>query len=310
LKAKLPIEHQSLVTLTSQFKNIPEIAVIKDFLIIKLLSNLVKSEWFPNVIFKGGTSLSKCYPNSIERFSEDIDLSYLPPENVTKSTKENHLKKIEASVVDGFHFEPIPTERNPLSKSAWAWIIDPRYRIKVELGANVMAKPFHKKVIRSYLHEYLEFSKQQSVIEQYELNPFIILTLDISRTFIDKVMAIKRHAYSGTLPLKVRHIYDVVQLWKHPEIKTFINDKHQLITVIKETKESDHFYFEKRNFNPQYDAKKPYDFKSWSDRIDKVTIRNYQSLHQDLLFSNQKQQYEEAHQVLTEINDLFQSIGE
>jgi hypothetical protein len=54
LKAKLPIEHQSLVTLTSQFMNIPEIAVIKDFLIIKLLSNLVKSEWFPNVIFKGG----------------------------------------------------------------------------------------------------------------------------------------------------------------------------------------------------------------------------------------------------------------
>jgi hypothetical protein len=75
-------------------------------------------------------------------------------------------------------------------------------------------------------------------------------------------------------------------------------------------KELRHFYFEKRNFNPQYDAKKPYDFKSWSDRIDKVTIRNYQSLHQDLLFSNQKQQYEEAHQVLTEINDLFQSIGE
>ena len=54
MKAKLPIEHQSLVTLTSQFMNIPEIAVIKDFLIIKLLSNLVKSEWFPNVIFKGG----------------------------------------------------------------------------------------------------------------------------------------------------------------------------------------------------------------------------------------------------------------
>jgi predicted nucleotidyltransferase component of viral defense system len=117
LKPRLPIEDALLIAETSKYKNIPEIAIIKDFLIVSLLKNLIQSRWFPDVIFKGGTSLSKCYPNSIERFSEDIDLSYNPKQGVTKSTKENHIKQIEALIVQGFQFEPITSERSPLSKS-------------------------------------------------------------------------------------------------------------------------------------------------------------------------------------------------
>ena len=40
-----------------------------------LLKNLADSEYAEKCVFKGGTSLSKCYPGSIERFSEDIDLT-------------------------------------------------------------------------------------------------------------------------------------------------------------------------------------------------------------------------------------------
>ncbi len=310
MKPRLPIENPQLVAETSQFKNIPEIAVIKDFLIVRLLENLVQSEWFPDVIFKGGTSLSKCYPNSIERFSEDIDLTYNPKETVTKSTKENNIKKIETSITQGFQVEPIPTERNPLSKSSWAWLIDPQYRIKIELGANIIAKPFSKKVVRSYLHEYLEFKKENTLIRQYQLNPIEVLTLDISRTFIDKIMAIKRHAMSGTLPSKVRHIYDVVQLWKHPEIHRFIKNKNELKNIMKETKENDHFYFEKRNMKPKYEATNPYDYDSWKNLINQLSIQNYERLHIDLLYTNQKQHIEEALNTLAEISKLLKSLEE
>ncbi|MBQ2770457.1 MAG: nucleotidyl transferase AbiEii/AbiGii toxin family protein, partial [Clostridia bacterium] len=42
----------------------------KDYYVTRFLQRI--SEQLPNIIFKGGTSLSKCY-KLIHRFSEDID---------------------------------------------------------------------------------------------------------------------------------------------------------------------------------------------------------------------------------------------
>lgn len=61
-----------LISVVAAFKNLPESAIERDYFIVLLLYNLVNSEYVNQCVFKGGTSLSKCYPNSIERFSEDI----------------------------------------------------------------------------------------------------------------------------------------------------------------------------------------------------------------------------------------------
>ena len=45
--------------------------VAKDYNIVLLLSEITKAN--PDVVFKGGTSLSKCH-HAIDRFSEDVDL--------------------------------------------------------------------------------------------------------------------------------------------------------------------------------------------------------------------------------------------
>lgn len=44
----------------------------KDYYVVSILKEI--SDKCPNIIFKGGTSLSKCY-KIIDRFSEDIDLT-------------------------------------------------------------------------------------------------------------------------------------------------------------------------------------------------------------------------------------------
>jgi len=49
----------------------------KDFWVCWLLSILFESEFAGDLVFKGGTSLSKVF-GSIDRFSEDIDLSLSP----------------------------------------------------------------------------------------------------------------------------------------------------------------------------------------------------------------------------------------
>ena len=92
--------------------------------------------------------------------------------------------------------------------------------------------------------EYLEHIGNEEVIKEYDLNPVTLNTLCIERTFIDKVMAVKRHAYCGSLQSKVRHIYDVVKLYNMPEIQTFLKDKAELKRLLSLTKDTDSFYLE------------------------------------------------------------------
>lgn len=61
----------------------------KDYFVTLMLKEIVKSQ--PDILFKGGTSLSKCY-KLINRFSEDIDLNLIGDEKPGESKRKN-LKK-------------------------------------------------------------------------------------------------------------------------------------------------------------------------------------------------------------------------
>lgn len=64
---------EELIELVAKQYNLLTSAVRKDYFITLILRNLQNSPYLEHVVFKGGTSLIKCYPGSIERFSEDID---------------------------------------------------------------------------------------------------------------------------------------------------------------------------------------------------------------------------------------------
>lgn len=52
-------------------------------------------------------------------------------------------------------------------------------------------------------------------VEEFGLSQVTVNTLAIERTFLDKVMSVKRHAICGSLMKKIRHVYDVTMLF-HP----------------------------------------------------------------------------------------------
>ncbi len=58
---------------TAQQMGILDIYVEKDYWVTKALHLIISDPIGTEVVFKGGTALSKCY-GLIERFSEDIDL--------------------------------------------------------------------------------------------------------------------------------------------------------------------------------------------------------------------------------------------
>jgi predicted nucleotidyltransferase component of viral defense system len=67
-------ERTELFQIVSNAMGVPAVIVEKDFWVCYILDFLFNRSIFKNhLIFKGGTSLSKCY-QLINRFSEDIDL--------------------------------------------------------------------------------------------------------------------------------------------------------------------------------------------------------------------------------------------
>ena len=221
-----------MVIQTAAFKNIPQDAVIKDYMICSILQKLSESEYINKCIFKGGTSLSKCYEGAIERFSEDIDLTYLPDENESTKSIERNLKNIEKLLAEGFEIEKIEAERSNRNKSAYLSknILGSRCRIKLEIGSSVRPEPYNLLSVKTYFQEFLESidkSEAKAVIAEYGLKNFEVNVLDIVRTFIDKIFAVKRHVLEGSINNKARHLYDIVRLYNREEIVSFVAVKDE-----------------------------------------------------------------------------------
>ena len=149
-------------------------------------------------VFKGGTLLSKCYPGSIERFSEDIDLTFLGMDESDKVCDKT-IKKIERIMTVEAETEKIDAERSNRSKSMFVWFGDKSNRVKLEIGSSVRPDPFSKKTLKTYIQEFLEKHDGADDIEKYGLGD---ITLNVERTFVDKLMSVKRYAICGTIDKK------------------------------------------------------------------------------------------------------------
>ncbi|WP_316637683.1 nucleotidyl transferase AbiEii/AbiGii toxin family protein [uncultured Ruminococcus sp.] len=305
-----PDEFRNLITLTAREIHIPEQAVERDYYIVRSLQFLANSEYAEDCVFKGGTSLSKCYPGSIERFSEDIDLTYYATDGLSDKQIERRLKAVEKLMTEGADTEVITSERNNRNKSIYFWYGNLNSKIKLEIGSSVRPEPFGKRTLKTYIQDYLETHGFEDAVEEFELSEVTLNVLKIERTFIDKVMSVKRHAICGTLNTKVRHIYDVVRLYQMPEIQSFFDDKAELKRLIRLTKETDSVYLQKRNIPEDYDPTAAYDFPSWQSRFDSNIRSIYERLHETLLYTDEKQDFDKAIQVFDFISRTFREIEE
>ncbi len=306
-------EFEELIAISADYIGVPADAVRRDYYIVQMMQNLQNSEYAEACVFKGGTSLSKCYPGSINRFSEDIDLTFIPVEDMNNKKYSRALKRIENTISAGFLMEKIEAERNDRNKSAYVWPENESRetcRIKLEIGSSVRPDPFSKRSMKTYIQKYLDAKGMHNVVEEFNLQEVNVNTLDITRTFLDKVMSVKRHSICGTLPGKVRHIYDVTVLLDRSDIQKFLKDTEHLKQFLSLTKETDSFYLQKRNISEEYDPMRAYAFENWKQYFNDEIRSRYETLHEDLLYTSDRQSFKKAIQAFEFISQLFASIGE
>ena len=123
-------------------------------------------------------------------------------------------------------------------------------------------------------------------------------------------MSVKRHAICGTLDRKVRHIYDVVRLYQMPEIQTFLAETEELKRLVRLTKDTDSFYIGRRNISAEYDPTGPYNFSAWQIHFDASIRSTYETLHQTLLYTDEKQDFNVALTTFQKISELLSAIDE
>ena len=105
---------EQIILKVSEDTGIDVSIVEKDYYVTLFLKRIV--EVIPNIIFKGGTSLSKCY-KIIKRFSEDIDLNIEVETRPTEGQRKK-LKEAIVSIIDEFGFNTIIVRSHP------SWIPD------------------------------------------------------------------------------------------------------------------------------------------------------------------------------------------
>jgi len=225
---------RAAIKLTAQRMNLPEIYIEKDYWVTLALHRIFTSQLSNEIIFKGGTSLLKCF-SFIKRFSEDIDLVVLRNQNDTGNKLKAKLKQISQlliPVLPEIEIVGVTNKKGMIRKTAHTYSkeFEGNYgQIKdvviIEASWLGYHEPYTKRQVSSFIYEMLKNTGQVSMAEDYGLLPFDVLVLEPIRTLCEKIMSLVRFSYSddpiGELKKKIRHMYDLHQLLQEAELSTF-----------------------------------------------------------------------------------------
>jgi len=228
---------EDVINATSDKYSIETAIVEKDYYVTMILKLLAEKSGL--VVFKGGTSLSKCF-QAINRFSEDIDITFSEHigEARRKKLKYNVMKIISDELeLPIENWNKIESDRD-LNQYLYQYIpitgtpeetMFPTVKVEIALGS--YSFPVEEKSVSSYVYRYLLESDEKELIEEYELSPFKMHVQSLERTYIDKVFALCDYYIQGKSKRYSRHMYDLYKL------QTFIHFGKDFAELVNEVRE-------------------------------------------------------------------------
>lgn len=271
-------ENESLfrqaVQVTAERMGILDIYIEKDYWVCYALKLIFDSAIKDEVIFKGGTALSKCY-KFIERFSEDIDLVVIRRKEETGNQLKTKLKKTTKEITSPFvevEMEGITNKMGMIRKVAYNYpkmfkgnYGQVRDAIIIEATWLGYFEPYTKRVLNTYIYDMMNATNQTALAEEYNLLPFEALVLDSRRTLCEKIMSLVRFSHTETpivdLNAKIRHVYDIHQLLKDKVVQEFFRSS-DFDTMLLKVAHDDVQNFKNNNDWLRYHPKEALIFKS------------------------------------------------
>lgn len=243
---------EGAIVATAEHLGISEIYIEKDYWVTYALKQIFTDKSAKDIaVFKGGTSLSKCY-NIIERFSEDIDLVVIQDDEETGNALKKKLKTVTEAVTEPLKYVPEHPLENKMGKirklvyeyekvgvkGSYGQVCD---QIVLEVSSLGNSHPSRKVKIQTMIVKFIAATNNIDLIQFYELEPFDVTALSIERTFCEKIISLVRFSYTQhpleDLSNKIRHTYDLHQLLKEKSIKSFLDSnefENMLVQVGKD----------------------------------------------------------------------------
>lgn len=208
---------EQMILRVSEDTGIEASIIEKDYYVTLFLQRIVELQ--PNVIFKGGTSLSKCY-KLINRFSEDIDLNIDTEVHPTEGERKKLKEKI-VSIIEEFGFTLTNPDQVRSRRDYNRYVVDYptifsngylKEHLIIETAVYIKAYPCKRMLASSLIYDYLERNGYNDLIEQYDLQPFELNVQTAERTLVDKVFALGDYYLSGAVREHSLHVYDIYKL--------------------------------------------------------------------------------------------------
>lgn len=264
----------------SMFSMDPSI-IEKDYYVTLLLKEIVERQ--PDVIFKGGTSLSKCY-KLINRFSEDIDLNIQgekkPPESKRRALKASIVSSIEKYDFNLENADDIRSRRD-FNKYIISYPTEfassfLKQQLIVETAVFLRSYPCKRMFASSYIYDFLSKNNHKSIICEYGLESFELNVQAAERTMIDKLYALGDYYLSDTIKGHSRHIYDICKLLTIVKIDSELKALKEQVRA------------ERMNDKQCLSAKEDVNFKKLLTKIieNDVYKSDYENITSKLLFEN------------------------
>lgn len=241
---------EELVTATARQLGLPEVYVEKDYWVTKMLLNLAQSDFSSQLVFKGGTALSKAH-KLIRRFSEDVDLALIPEEGLSNNQLRSLMRNAESVIFDGFtsidnHAKESKGSRFRKSVYQYPVTVSGEFgqaspELLLEINTFTKPEPAAVMSMQSLIAEYLMAMGRVDLTAKYGLESFELSVLNIERTLCEKVMglvkAFRLDDTLGELKSKIRHVYDVALILREPKYQSYLASDAflELLSIVKET---------------------------------------------------------------------------
>jgi predicted nucleotidyltransferase component of viral defense system len=242
---------EATIRAASQQLNITPVYVEKDYWITLLLSQLAHCKNSENIVFKGGTSLSKGY-GLINRFSEDVDIAVSNVSAYSGNQIKTLIREVEKEMTQGLtekHFEGMSSKGSRFRKSVYEYptidTISNSNKLIVEVNSFANPYPFQKLSIESFISSFLVQTRNENYILKHDLQSFQINVLDKRQTLLEKLVSLIRFSFDkNTIPAlasKIRHFYDLYYLLLDTDCADFIETKNfrsELHAILKHDREA------------------------------------------------------------------------
>lgn len=230
-------EFKNAVLFAAEQNRIALAAVEKDYYVTLILKGL--KERLPFIVFKGGTSLSKCH-KVISRFSEDIDVT------IDTKLSQGQMGKVKDTIKAvaeelGLAIPNIDETRSRRSYNKYLLAYDSIIEIlNDDLQPMVILETSFAEVsfptvilpVHCYIGDMME-TEAPEMVGPYGLQPFEMKVQGIDRTMIDKVFAICDYYMKGDVRRHSRHIYDIFKLLPMVSLN---DDLGKLIKEVREVR--------------------------------------------------------------------------